>query len=245
MRPRIGITCGSGGVQVSQGILPSHYLGVGYPRAVWAAGGTPVPLPALAGHEGEAAAAYVEEIDGLVLAGGTDIHPQSYGQSLDPERTRHPDLSRDRFEAALLGLAAERGIPVLGICRGFQLINVAAGGTLDQHRPHAAGDLADVDGLRVESTELSVEPGSRLERLLGSRHISVYCMHHQAVAELGDGLRAVARSADGLIEAIEGDGDRFLLGVLWHPEQMLDEASSLLPYRALVSACTTGGVTRG
>src|SRR5712691_4644860 len=108
MRPRIGITSGSTGVPVAEGVLPSHYLGLGYPQAVWAAGGVPVILPAVAGYEASVAAALMDHIDGLVLAGGTDIHPAEYGHALQPGRTNDPDPSRDRFEADLFNLAKDR-----------------------------------------------------------------------------------------------------------------------------------------
>ena len=236
MRPRIGITSGSAGLQVAAGLLPSHYVGTGYCRAVQQAGGTPVILPAVTGFERELATAYSSLVDGLVLAGGADIHPQSYGESIQPALTADPDLSRDTLELALVAEARCTGLPVLGICRGMQLLNVAYGGSLHQHKPHVDGARADVNGLEVTLTEASVGAGSRLHDVLGRDRARVYCIHHQAIARLGNGLAASAHSADGLVESIEDASAEMVLGVMWHPEQMTGHVGADAPYRALVSA---------
>ena len=135
-RPRIAISSGRAGVAVDAGLLPSYYLGEGYPRAVAAAGGIPLILPCVPGQEDELAAASLDGLDGLLLAGGTDIHPESYGQPYEPALTHDPDQVRDRFELALVRTARQRSLPVLGVCRGFQILNVAYGGSLSQHKPH-------------------------------------------------------------------------------------------------------------
>jgi putative glutamine amidotransferase len=233
VRPRIGITCGTAEVPVAEGALPSHYVGLGYARSVAEAGGIPVLLPAVAGYEGQLAVEYLSQIDGLLLAGGTDIHPDVYGQPLDPRHTHAPDQHRDRFELALVRHARAQDLPILGVCRGFQLLNVACGGTLDQHRPHEHHALAPVPGLRVQVTPVAVESGTTLAQVLGVDQLDVYCLHHQAIGRLAAGLRVAAYAGDGLIEAIEDPQARFTLGVLWHPEQMA-EAGALLPYTALV-----------
>ena len=202
----------------------------------WTGRGTPVILPAVAGSEPELAVAYAGVIDGLVLAGGTDIHPQSYGEPVQPAFTDSPDLSRDTLELALVAEARRAGMPVLGICRGMQLLNVAYGGSLHQHKPHAQGAGAVVNGLTVTLTEVSVQAGSRLRDVLGRQRARVYCIHHQAIGRLGSGLAATAHSADGLVEAVEDASAGFVLGVMWHPEQMTGQVGADAPYRALVSA---------
>ncbi len=239
MTPIIGITCGTAGVPVAEGELPSYYVGVGYPRAVTVAGGTPVVLTAIPGQEVAVAERVIDLLDGLIVAGGTDIHPATYGGALDDALTQKPDRSRDRFELALVSLARERDLPTLGICRGFQMLNVSAGGTLDQHRPHTQAVLADVPSLRVEATTVTFEPGSRVAEVYGGDGAVVFCIHHQAIGRLGEGLMVGARSADGLVESLENPDRSFELGILWHPEQMLDrerDGLALAPYQALVNA---------
>lgn len=235
-RPRIGITCGSAGVPVAEGLLPSHYVGLGYALAVDTAGGLPVILPAVAGHEDRDALEVLEVLDGVLLAGGTDIAPQRYHQEPVGETTQKPDPSRDRFELQLVRGARSRNVPVLGICRGVQLLNIAYGGTLDQHRPHRTESLASVPGLRAQVTEIDVEPNTRMRTTFAHENFQVVCLHHQAIDAVGDGLRVTARARDGLIEGLEDPTARFVMGVLWHPEQMLDRAHSLAVYRALVDA---------
>jgi gamma-glutamyl-gamma-aminobutyrate hydrolase PuuD len=221
---------------VAEGVLPSHYVGLGYAQSVAEAGGIPVLLPAVADYEERFAVEYLKQVDGLLLAGGTDIHPEAYGKTHDPQHTHAPDRHRDRFELALVRRARTRDLPILGICRGFQLLNVAYGGTLDQHRPHEHLALAPVPGLRVQVTPVVVEAGTTLAQVLRVAELNVYCLHHQAIQQLGAGLQVTARARDGLIEAVEDPRARFTLGVLWHPEQMGDAAGALLPYIALIEA---------
>lgn len=235
-RPVIGITSGISGVPVAEGILPSHYVGLGYARAVDEVGGLPLIMPAVEGHEEEDAVALIDLLDGLLLAGGTDIHPSSYGRRLDPNRTHDPDPARDRFELALVRRARERDIPILGICRGFQMLNVAYGGTLDQHRPHRVARPVPRDDLRVQEVTLRVERGTRAWDALRVDRLSVYCLHHQAVDEVGDGLTVSMQAEDGMIEGLEDPEARFVLGVLWHPEQMADRGLAIEVYRSLVEA---------
>jgi len=235
-RPRIVITCGRADVPVAEGTLASHYVGEGYPRAVAEAGGLPVLLPSVAGLERELAATALDDSSGLLLAGGTDIHPAEYGARIDPELTHNPDPSRDRFEVALIREAWARQLPILGICRGFQILNVAYGGSLHQHQPHRDAPLVDNPALRTEITTVAVAAGSRLATTLGTESTTVYCLHHQAIAEVGPGLRPVGRSGDGQIEALEDPSAAFVLGVLWHPEQMLRSADATAVYRVFVEA---------
>jgi gamma-glutamyl-gamma-aminobutyrate hydrolase PuuD len=234
-RPRIAISSGRADVLVAAGTLPSYYLGEGYPRAVAAAGGVPLILPCVPGQEDELGAVSLDGMDGLLLAGGTDIHPESYGQACDSALTHDPDPVRDRFELALVGAARERSLPVLGVCRGFQILNVAYGGSLCQHRPHQGARVLDSPGLRIEETDVRLDPSSRLAAVLGAASTRVCCIHHQAIDEVGPGLRVVGQASDGTVEAIEDASGAEVLGVLWHPEQMLDSEGSRSLYGAFVA----------
>lgn len=166
----------------------------------------------------------LDMLDGLILAGGSDVDPASYGAELHPE-TRGTNADRDRFEIALARGALERDMPVLGICRGMQMLNVACGGTLVQHldglqtHRHTPGVFGD--------HEVDLQPDSLAARAAGSEHIAVKSHHHQGVDRLGDGLTATGRNpGDGIVEAIERPGRQFALGVLWHPEE--DEQSRVI-----------------
>jgi putative glutamine amidotransferase len=161
-------------------------------------------------------------IDGLILAGGSDIDPGSYGAQPQPE-TRSTWPERDRFELGMGTRALERDMPVLGICRGMQMLNVIQGGTLNQHlglelHRHTPGAFTD-HGVRIE-------PGSLAERVVGGEHTEVKSAHHQGLDELGEGVVATGYADDGLVEAIELPDRTFAVGVLWHPEE--DERSRVI-----------------
>jgi putative glutamine amidotransferase len=169
----------------------------------------------------------LELIDGLLLIGGADIDPRSYGAPADPAvESTYPE--RDQFELALLRGAIDRALPVLAICRGMQLLNVALGGSLDQ-------DLSDSDGSQphrrivgsFDGNEHTIEldPGSLAARAAGETAHVGRCHHHQAVSTVADGLQVTGRAADGVIEAIESGDGRWVLGVQWHPEA--DESTRL------------------
>jgi len=159
----------------------------------------------------------LESLDGLIFSGGSDLDPELYGQEAHPE-TVGVVPERDRAELALLQAALERDLPVLAICRGSQVLNVALGGELIQHVPdHVGHDRHKEQAGAFSEHEVSVESDSRLSELIGGS-TSVKSHHHQGHATLGAGLRAVAHDEDGGIEALELDGKRFALGVLWHPE---------------------------
>jgi putative glutamine amidotransferase len=166
-------------------------------------------------------------VDGLMLAGGSDVDPTSYGARPHPA-TGGSRPERDRFELGLAHRAIERDIPVLGICRGMQMLNVACGGTLDQHLPDGLGheDHCHTPGA-FSDHEVRLEPGSLAARAVGAETTAVKSHHHQGVDELGEGLTATGWSVpDGIVEAIELDGRPYALGVLWHPEQ--DERSRVV-----------------
>jgi putative glutamine amidotransferase len=237
-RPAIGICAALERARFGAWDQEATLLPRTYADAVQAAGGTALLLPpddVAAEHPAE----LLDRLDGLILAGGRDIDPLTYGARPAPE-TGEPSPERDRFELALAGAALERDMPLLGVCRGMQMLNVACGGTLVQdlgeslvarHR-HTPGVFAD--------HEVELDAGSLAARAVGAERTSVRSHHHQAVDELGEGLIASGRSReDGLVEAIELPARRFALGVLWHPEE--DTGSNVIG--ALVDAARTPAAT--
>jgi putative glutamine amidotransferase len=165
----------------------------------------------------------LDMLDGLILTGGSDIDPGSYGAKPHPE-TRNSRPERDRFEIALGTRALERDMPVLGICRGMQMLNVIQGGTLNQHLPglelhrHTPGVFTD--------HRVRLEPGSLAERVVGDERTEVKSAHHQGLEELGEGVVASGYADDGVVEAVDLPGQGFAVGVLWHPEE--DEQSRVI-----------------
>jgi putative glutamine amidotransferase len=197
-----------------------------YPAAVQLAGALALILPP-DDAVSESPDLLLDRIDALLLAGGADVDPASYGAAPDPETGRvWPE--RDRFEIALVRHAIERDIPVLGVCRGMQILNVALGGTLHQHLPDVIGsDRHRHTPGRFGDHEVTLEPGSHAARATGTERSLVKSHHHQGIAELGEGLVATGWSPeDRLIEALELPGERYVLGVLWHPEE--DGASRVI-----------------
>jgi putative glutamine amidotransferase len=194
----------------SADLLPSEYA-----LAVTAAGGIPLLLPPTEPY-GEAARAVVTRLDGLIISGGADVDPARYDTPAHPETAR-PRLDRDAWELALLDAAAESDIPVLGICRGMQVMAVHAGGHLDQHVPDVVDhDRHNPGADQYGVTPIRVQAGSHLCGLVGDE-VSVSCHHHQSVHD-HPGFTAVAWADDGLLEAIEDPDHRFRLAVQWHPE---------------------------
>lgn len=191
-----------------------------YPAAVQAAGGLAVILPPDPVVTADPDLV-LDRIDALLLAGGSDIDPATYGADPGPETTGYR-AERDEFELALLRRALDRDMPALGICRGMQMLNVACGGTIDQHVPDRLG--GDVLHREVPGTysEHGVEiiAGTLAARAVGGEQARVKSHHHQAVERLGEGLAISGYSAtDRIVEAIELPGKRYALGVLWHPEE--------------------------
>jgi putative glutamine amidotransferase len=170
----------------------------------------------------------LDRIDALVLGGGADIDPESQGVEAHPETVgTNPD--RDRFEIALARGALERGIPLLGVCRGMQVLNVACGGTLDQHIPDRLGHEIHrpVPGSWAEH-DVRLEPGSLAATAAGTEQLTVKSHHHQGVDEIPDALTASAWSTeDDCVEAVESANGAFALGVLWHPEE--DAEDRIIP----------------
>ena len=212
-RPVIGITTYVTPAKWSWWELEAALVPIDYVRAVEQAGGRALLVPPSDDGVDET----LEALDGLIFSGGSDLDPELYGQEAHAE-TLGVVRNRDTAELALLEAALERDMPVLAICRGSQVLNVARGGDLVQHLPdvvgdekhkHTPGTFADHD--------VAVEGGSRLSSVLGER-VPVKSHHHQGLGKVGDGLRVVAHAEDGTIEAVEDPTRHFAVGVLWHPE---------------------------
>lgn len=200
-----------------------------YVEAVATAAGAPVLVPL--NLDEAALRAIYERLDGLLLAGGVDVHPRHYGEAIH-EKCGQIDEARDAVELTLTRWALAEGLPILAICRGIQVLNVAAGGTLYQDiASQVAGSLKHrfwPDYPRnYLAHPVTVNGDSRLAAILRQSRVGVNSMHHQAVKDLAPGFRAVARTPDGLIEAIEGHDHPFALGVQWHPEELVEDAQPM------------------
>lgn len=220
MKPLIGLT--SYRERASWGVWdqPADLLPAVYADAIVRAGGVPLLLPP-ASDDPDAAAAVVARLDGLVVSGGADVDPQRYGEQ-PHERTDAVRPDRDAWEVRLLSSAAAADLATLGVCRGMQVMAVAAGGTLEQHTPEVVGHEGHnpQPGVFGETT-VSVAGSSVLHRVLGPE-VTVHCHHHQSVRS-HPGHVATAWAADGSLEAMESTGRRFCLGVQWHPERGRDQ----------------------
>jgi len=235
-RPRIGITC-----DVRVEARPLAFVFEPYVRRVEEAGGIPLAIPPLL--DPTAIPRILEVFDGIVIVGGEDMDPRLYGE--EPRATHEPlPKWRERFDIALGRALLESDIPVLGICYGCQLLAVSAGGALWQDIPSQVGEDIPHSGhypnLPTHSVDLA--EGTRLRELLGVPTVRVNSSHHQAPKRLAAGLRESAVAPDGVVEAFEGTGDRFLFGVQWHPELGDDEASRKL-FAALVDAARRRSAT--
>ena len=219
MRPLIGIT--SYAEEIRWGVWTEHaaLVPLAYVRAVEEAGGRPLVVPPSDDGLEETLAA----LDGVVFSGGGDLDPELYGAEAHAA-TDAPRQERDAAELRLLEAALERDMPVLAICRGSQLLNVARGGDLVQHLPEEVGhEQHRHDPGSFSDHDVKVAADSRLGGLLGDR-AAVKSHHHQAYGRIGSGLQEVAWAEDGVVEGLEDAGKRFALGVLWHPEEGEDFA---------------------
>ncbi|MGH3435077.1 MAG: gamma-glutamyl-gamma-aminobutyrate hydrolase family protein [Sciscionella sp.] len=227
-RPLIGITTYLRRARFGVWDTEASLLHRSYSDAVVCAGGVPVLLPATGDGYPELAAT----LDGLILAGGADIDPARYQQRPHPS-TGDPASERDEFEFALLHAALALRLPVFGVCRGMEVLNVALGGSLTQHLPDLTGhgDHQPAPGV-FGTTTVRTQPGSLAESILG-HETKVRCYHHQAVGELAGELVATGWAADGTVEAVERAGRPFVIGVQWHPEE---DTSDIRLFSALVAA---------
>jgi gamma-glutamyl-gamma-aminobutyrate hydrolase PuuD len=214
-KPLIGITTYVEPASWGKWHLEAALVPYDYVRAVERAGGRAMLVP----PDDEGNEEILDALDGLVFSGGNDMAPDTYGAEADPE-TNGTNPARDRGELALLTAALERDLPVLAICRGVEVLNVARGGDLVQHLPDVLGheEHRAVVGEFSEHA-VRVDPSSRLEEVRGP----VKSHHHQGLGRIGEGLREVAWAEDGIVEAVEDPEKAFLVGVLWHPEAGEDQ----------------------
>ena len=243
MRPLIGLTT-SEIRRPDPGELIPHadagreeiVLGAGYIRALAAAGAAPVVIPP---RDPDTAQSYLAGLAGVCLSGGPDVDPDSYGAE------RHPKLGPtvppiDRFELAVVREAERRGMPLLAICRGAQVLNVAHGGDLVQdvadQVPSAVRHRRPDPGDPVAWHPVDIEPDSLLARAVGGERIDVNSFHHQAPGRVGEGLRVVAVAPVGVVEGLEAQGAAFELGVQWHPEGIADRPEQAALFAAFVDA---------
>jgi len=219
MRPVIGITAYAQDARWGVWQLPAVLIPLAYVDAVERSGGRAVVIPPTEDGVEETLSA----LDGVIFSGGADVDPARYGAEPHPE-TDTPQTRRDAGEMALLQAALERDMPVLAICRGFQLLNVARGGDLVQHLPEEVGHDVhkQVPGEFAEHP-VEIKGGSRLAAIVGERS-DVTSHHHQALGRVGGGLVETAWAADGTLEAVEDPSLRFAVGVQWHPEAGEDAA---------------------
>jgi putative glutamine amidotransferase len=225
MKPIIGITSYAEEVTWGAWVEPAALVPLSYVRAIERSGGRPLVVPPSADSVAETLAV----LDGIVFSGGSDLDPAVY----DAERHDETDEAReerDQAELALLGAALERDMPVLAVCRGSQVLNVARGGDLVQHLPEVLGHERHrhMEGVWSEH-DVKIEPETRVGKLLGE-HAPVKSHHHQGYGRIGRDLRVAAWADDGTVEAIEDPSRRFAIGVLWHPE----EGEDLALFEALV-----------
>jgi putative glutamine amidotransferase len=245
MRPLIGITTSevrpleyANKAPLDEPFRAEMALGITYTNAIEIAGGAPVVLPPLGEETIES---LLDRLDGVCLSGGPDVDPAEYGAERDPQLG--PTWRRlDRFELALARAADRRGVPILGICRGSQVLNVARGGDLIQHLT-VNGDGTEspmhhrqrIPGERP-THGIEIESGSVLADAIGTTALEVNSFHHQAVNRLGDGLVASAHAPDGVVEAIEDPDSALYLGVQWHAEYDTERATGVALLRTLVDA---------
>ena len=238
--PLIGITCSrlTGGAWGMYSL--GHFMDYtfsDYSQAILHAGGASVIIPAA--QDRRSLGVILDSVQGIILSGGPDIHPRRYGEE-PMGGLGEVDEALDQMELAATNLALEKNLPVLGICRGIQVLNVALGGTLYQDIPSQVPESichTPKTDKAVNTHTVRIEAGSRLDKLLRKREIWVNGKHHQAIKDLAKGWVVAARAKDGIIEAIELPGKCFAMGVQWHPEgTWRDDAFSKKLFRSFLRA---------
>lgn len=208
-----------------------------YVDPVTAAGCMPVLLPVLPGVEHA-----IGRLDGLLLPGGRDLSPVTYGATAHEKTNPKADQADDAIELAILDRALSAGLPMLGICRGLQLLNVLRGGTLHQHLPEIIGDTSHQPARGSYGPQLlKLLPGSHIDNIFGGQATEVPCHHHQAIDQVGTGLVASAWAQDGVIEAVEATDHPFAVGVQWHADRAEDQR----PFLALAEAAGLATIAPG
>ncbi|HZT64325.1 MAG TPA: gamma-glutamyl-gamma-aminobutyrate hydrolase family protein [Acidimicrobiales bacterium] len=230
MRPLIGITAHLRLVEEAGTSVLHHVANASYVKAVRKAGGIPVLLPMV---DPEDAAVLLDRVDGLVVTGGDDVDPSSYGEERHP-KTGATDPARDRLDLAVCREAVQRDHPTLAICRGAQVLGVALGGALVQH----LDDHFDMARYNQAIHRVKVGPGSTLANWIGVEEVEVNSLHHQASGALGPGAVATAYAEDGTVEGIEAVGRRNVVGVQWHPELLRHRPEHLALFQSLVSSAS-------
>jgi len=245
-RPVLGLTTYLQQAQTGVWDVRASYLPAIYFEGVAMAGAIAVLLPPQP-VDVDIADRVLDGLDGLIVSGGRDVDPAGYGQDRHPatDEPVEDNRVRDAFEFELVRGALKRGMPVLGICRGAQVVNVALGGTLQQHLPDVLGHTRHQQGNAVFSTStVRTVPGTRLAALIGESS-DAQCYHHQAIDRLGEGLIVSAQDADGVIEAVEIPGGNFVLAVQWHPEERLDDLRLFAAVVDAAAAYAKGKVAPG
>jgi putative glutamine amidotransferase len=231
-RPRIGLTTYRDVAQWGVWHEPADLLPATYAQSVADAGGVALLLPAPTADLDAAADSVLDAIDGLLLTGGADVDPERYGEPR-ASATGSPRPERDAWEISLARKAIQRRTPVLGVCRGMQVLNTALGGTLIQHLPDSVGHDGHCPVVGVHGRHaVDLAAGSRVAALIGDRAV-VATYHHQAVDRVGAGLEASGWADDGTVEAVEHTGADWVVGVQWHPE--VHDGSDL--FKGFVAAC--------
>ena len=242
MKPVIGISAHPRIVEIATGPALLHTASRFYVESVERAGGVPVVLPVL---DPDAVDYLLPMVSGILLTGGGDVAPSRYG-AMPIAETHGVDLLRDAFEIRLIQAAIEVDMPLLATCRGMQVLNVAMGGSLIQHVPHATGQEHDrVDRWRDTVHRVKIEPDSHLAEAMGATEIDVNSIHHQAVDQAAPGARAVAWAEDDTVEAIEVHGSPHIVAVQWHPELLEDWPEHQGLFRQLVEHAAARATTNG
>ena len=226
MRPLIGIPTRT----YTDGALVRFAVGSTYTRALELAGGAPTAIPLQLSEE--TLRDIFTHLDGLLLAGGADVHPGEFGEAVEPF-CGAIDRARDATELQLLRWAIDQKLPILGICRGIQMLNVAAGGSLYQdigaQAPHALRhEHSHGEPYDRLTHSIEIDPSSRLARALGVTRLDVNSLHHQSIKQVAPGFRVVARAPDGIVEGIESRNGHFAVGVQFHPEWLIDDDARMV-----------------
>ncbi len=226
MRPLIGIPTRT----YTDGAIVRFAVGSTYTRALELAGGAPIAIPLQLSEE--TLRDIFTHLDGLLLAGGVDVHPGEFGEAVEPF-CGEIDRARDVVELQLLRRAIDQKMPILGICRGIQMLNVAAGGSLYQdigaQAPHALRhEHIHGEPYNRLTHSIEIDPPSRLAHALGATRLDVNSLHHQSIKQVAPGFRVVARAPDGIVEGIESRNGHFAVGVQFHPEWLIDDDARMV-----------------
>ena len=225
---RVGIVGHITAVTGDEDVAVDHFMAASaYVKAVHRAGGIPLVLPVV---DPDDVGGLLDSVDAVVITGGCDVDPASYRQPPDA-RLGPIDPRRDASDIAIARAVVTRNVPTLAVCRGIQILNVALGGSLEQH----VDDHMRLDLYNVDAHTVTITTDSRLARIVGTESLGVNTLHHQVLAELGDGVRAVAHNEQGHVEGVEIDGASNVLGVQWHPEFLRHRDEHLALFAQLIN----------